>query len=171
MMNFSCPICSKAGLLDYTAKHVVCPQCNSDLKPFLLLHSFSKRKSRKTIFLSFSIIILVAFAILYFNLFYRQKQTVSDHSVAIFQLQDSIKTLRSVISEKHSSNPNSISGKKEIYIRYRVKKGDYLSRIAQFFYNDWKKYEQIEIDNNLKQPYVLKVGQGLTIKLTEEQWK
>ncbi len=62
---------------------------------------------------------------------------------------------------------NNISAK-EIVILYKVKRGDYPSKIAEFFYNDWRMYKKIEADNNLHQPYTLKIGQHLTIKLKKE---
>ena len=60
------------------------------------------------------------------------------------------------------------SSEKEFSIQYKVKNGDCPSKIALFFYNDWKMYKKIEADNNLTQPYILKVGQLLTIKLIKE---
>ena len=159
MMNNNCPVCNKAGLPDYTATQTICPQCNSDLKPFMLLHSISKPKSNKANKFAFVALALVscALAILYFNYISLKKQIAIENSKAIVQLQDSINTLHTT--------------EKEIVIQYKVKNGDYPSKIAQFFYNDWKMYKKIEADNNLKQPYILKVGQPLTIKLTQEQWK
>ena len=135
-MQFNCPVCNKAGLPNYTATPTICPQCNSDLKPFLLLHSISKPNSNKV-----NKFALVAFALIVY---------------VFYQMQ--------IINENKSSQ-------KEIVIKYKVKNGDYPSKIAQFFYNDWRMYKKIEADNNLKQPYILKVGQPLTIKLTQEQWK
>jgi hypothetical protein len=43
-MKHNCPICNKAGLPNYTKSEVVCPQCNSDLKAFLLLDSIATTK-------------------------------------------------------------------------------------------------------------------------------
>ena len=53
-------------------------------------------------------------------------------------------------------------------VKYVVKKGDYPYKIAKFFYNDGKKYKQIEEDNGLEQPYELIVGQILKIKIPQE---
>ena len=167
-MNNHCPICNKAGLPDYTITHTVCPQCNSDLKPFMLLHSISKPNSNKrTLFVSIGIS-LVAFvlAVLYFNSFSENKKIVSENSKTVLQLQDSIHNLQSEIAK-----PNVSASKKteeEITIQYKVKYGDYPSKIAQFFYNDWKMYKKIEADNNLQQTDILKVGQTLTIKIKQQ---
>ena len=59
-----------------------------------------------------------------------------------------------------------IVDKRDVSIKYQVKKGDFPYKIAEFFYNDGSKYKQIEADNNLKQPYTLKTGQILIIKLS-----
>ncbi len=156
MMNHNCPVCNKAGLPDYTATQTICPQCNSDLKPFLLLHSISKPISNKANKFALFGVTLVgcALAILYLKSISDKSQVASENSKAIVQLQDSINTLHTT--------------EKEIVIQYKVKNGDYPSKIAQFFYNDWKMYKKIEADNNLTQPYILKVGQLLTIKLKQE---
>jgi hypothetical protein len=47
-------------------------------------------------------------------------------------------------------------------------RSDYPYKIAQFFYGDGKMYKKIEVDNNLHQPYTLKVGQILLIKISQD---
>ena len=169
-MQFNCPVCNKAGLPDYTATQTICPQCNSDLKPFMLLHSISKPKSNKANKFAFVALALVncALAILYFNSISDKKQIAIENSKAIVQLQDSINTLHTTLAKLETVAPEKKSSEKEIMIQYKVKNGDYPSKISQFFYNDWKMYKKIEADNNLKQPYILKVGQLITIKLKKE---
>ncbi len=170
MMNHNCPVCNKAGLPDYRAIQTICPQCNSDLKPFLLLHSISKPTSNKAnLFALFGMaLITCVLVILYFNSISDKTQIASENSETIFQLQDSIKTLQTTFSNSQTVQSEIKSTEKEIVIQYKVKNGDYPSKIAQFFYNDWKMYKKIEADNNLTQPYILKVGQILTIKLKQE---
>lgn len=168
MMNSNCPICNKAGLPDYTTTHTVCPQCNSDLKPFLLLHSIAKPNSKKTF--QFGIIGLaltaIVFVALYFNSLSENKKLTSDNSNTIIRLQDSIHNLQTT-NAKPLTTEIKIS-ENEIVIQYKVKKDDYPSKIAQFFYNDWRMYKKIEADNNLHQPYILKVGQTLNIKIKQQ---
>lgn len=169
-MQFNCPVCNKAGLPNYTATPTICPQCNSDLKPFLLLHSISKPKANKANLFALFALALVGgvLAILYFNSISDSKQIASENTKAITQLQDSISKLQTPLEKTQTVERENKSSEKEIVIQYKVKNGDYPSKIAQFFYNDWRMYKKIEADNNLKQPYILKVGQPLTIKLKQE---
>jgi len=169
-MNNNCPICNKAGLPDYTNKHTVCPQCNSDLKPFLLLHSITKPNSKTQMRFGITAIGLAAvvFAALYFHSISDSKKIASNNLKSISLLQDSIRNLHNDIAKTQPIAPEKNLLEKEIAIQYKVKHGDYPSKIAQFFYNDWRMYKQIETDNNLQQPYTLKVGQSLTIKLKQQ---
>jgi hypothetical protein len=169
-MTNNCPICNKAGLPDYTSTQTVCPQCNSDLRPFLLLNSIAKSNFKKQLF--FGIIgtgvILVVFALLYFNSLSENNKIQSDNANRVQTLQDSLQTLHTLISVNPTNVSESETAKKEIIIQYKVKSGDYTSKIAHFFYNDWQMYKQIEADNNLIQPYILKVGQTLNIKIKQQ---
>lgn len=167
-MQFNCPVCNKGGLPDYTATPTICPQCNSDLKAFLLLHSISKPKPTKTILFSLSGIVLVAFAFafLYFNSLSNRKKIASNNSRKVAELQDSINKIQSANTQK--IQPENKSSEKEFVILYKVKNGDYAGKISRLFYNDWRMYKKIEADNNLQKRYVLKVGQPLTIKLKKE---
>ena len=170
MMNNNCPVCNKAGLPDFRTTQTICPQCNSDLKPFLLLNTISKPNTsrvNKFILLGVALVAGVV-AILYFNSITERKQIISENSKAIIQLQDSINILQKTLTKPQLVQSENLSSEKEIAIQYKVKNGDYPSKIAHFFYNDWRMYKKIEADNNLIQPYILKVGQLLTIKLIKE---
>jgi hypothetical protein len=169
-MNHYCPVCNKAGLSDYRAIQTICPQCNADLKPYLLLHSISKLPSSKTkLFALFGLgLVACVLATLYFYSILDKKQIASENSKTIIQLQDSIKTLQSDFAKSQIFQSKNKSAENEIVIQYKVKNGDYPSKIARFFYNDWEMYKKIEADNNLKQPYILKIGQPLIIKLRKE---
>lgn len=167
-MSYNCPICNKAGLPDYTKNDVVCPQCNSDLKAFSLLNSISKpQKSKIGMFVIVGVSLL---SIALLGLFIKSnsdrkelitKNVILNNSIAKMQ----VKTVAD-IKEEPKTQP--ITKKQDVTIKYVVKKGDYPYKIAQFFYNDGSKYKQIETDNNLEQPYTLKVGQVLTIKILQE---
>ena len=143
-MNHNCPICNKAGLPDYTKSEVVCPQCNSDLKAFLLLDSISAPK--KGSFRTYALL-----------------------GLALLTVNDSISTLTSekLAIENPKEEPQIIESK-EVTVKYVVKKGDYPYKISQFFYGDGNKYKQIEAVNDLEQPYTLKVGQILLIKISQD---
>ena len=169
-MNYNCPICNKAGLPDYTKSNVVCPQCNSDLKAFLLLRSvLNHRKYRMYTYsivgISFLSVVLMGF---FLNSNSDRNELIRKNEV----LNEKISKLQSeIFLAKEEIEAQSIADNQDIYINYVVRKGDYPYKIAQFFYNDGRKYKQIESDNNLEQPYVLRVGQVLTIKITQDQWK
>jgi len=166
-MSHNCPICNKGGLPDYTKSHVVCPQCNSDLKAFLLLDSISMpKKGRLGIY---TIIGLSLLAILFLGLFVKSNTTKNEVLATNIVLKDSISILKlkEVSIEIPKVEPKIIESK-DATVKYVVKKGDYPYKIAQFFYNDGNKYKQIVADNNLVQPYTLKVGQTLNIKIPQE---
>ncbi len=166
-MNHNCPICNKAGLPDYTKSEVVCPQCNSDLKAFLLLDSISTYEKGR--FGIYALIGLSLLAILFLGLFIKTNIDKKEVLATNIVLNDSISTLVSekiALDEPKEELPKIES--KEATVKYVVKKGDYPYKIAQFFYGDGNKYKQIEADNALEQPYTLKVGQILLIKISQD---
>jgi nucleoid-associated protein YgaU len=162
-MSFNCPICEKAGLPDYTKTNVICPQCNSDLKAFILLHSISKSKNSrvsKPVIVSFSFLLICLLGFT-FTLNYRKNDLILKNKV----LNDSIAIM---YTNSTLEKPDiQLSTNKEVSLKYVVKKGDCPYKLALFFYNDGSKYKKIEKDNKLTQPYTLKVGQILTIKISE----
>lgn len=166
-MSYNCPICNKAGLPDYTKSDVVCPQCNSDLKPFSLLHFISKPQTTKIG--TYFIIAISLLSIALLGLFLKANSDKKDLITSSVILNDSISKLQSVkVVSSEENGPNPIVEKHEAVIKYVVQKGDYPYKIAQFFYNDGGKYKLIETENNLERPYILKVGQILTIKISQE---
>lgn len=166
-MKHNCPICYAAGLADYTKNEVVCHQCNSHLKAFLLLDSISiKRKGRLG---TYAFIGLSLLLILFLGLFFISNIEKKQILVTNIILKDTISNLKSeiVATEKPKEVTKTIENK-EATIRYVVKKGDYPYKIAKFFYGNGNKYKQIEADNELEQPYTLKVGQILLIKIAQD---
>lgn len=164
MTQLNCPVCGNAGLGDYTTTPLNCPQCKSDLKAFLLLKTISvpKRSSHNLVVIRLSLLALL-FCILYFNTNNKNQQLILTQN----SIQDSLKLSSSIaIPEQKISHLNE-SKQNETFIKYKVKKGDCLSKIATFFFNDWRKFKEIETDNNLRKPYILKVGQTLTIKIKQ----
>lgn len=166
-MSNNCPICNKAGLPDYTKNNVVCPQCNSDLKAFMLLNTISQPQKPK---IGMYVIIGVSvLSIALLGLFLKSNSDKKELIITNHSLNDSIVKLQSAVvirQEVTESQPNAEN--QEVTIKYVVRKGDYPYKIAEFFYNDGSKYKQIEEENDLNQPYTLKVGQILTIKLSQE---
>jgi len=168
-MANNCPICNKAGLPDYTKNNVVCPQCNSDLKAFMLLNSISKPQKSKIG--TYVIIGVSVLSIAFLGLFLKSNSDKKELIAKNVVLNDSISQMQNVKVNTETPKENeqkSIVEKQDVSIKYKVKKGDFPYKIAEFFYNDGSKYKQIEADNNLKQPYTLKVGQILIIKLSQE---
>lgn len=166
-MNYNCPICNKAGLPDYTETSVICPQCNSDLKSFLLLHSISTHKKNTAI--PYLIIGFSLLTVVFLGLFLQTNSTKNELVTKSTNLINSNLCLSDSINQLNNTIVNiaNVPENKEITINYIVKKGDYLYKIAQFFYGDGNKYKQIEADNQLVQPYTLKVGQVLIIKISQ----
>ncbi len=169
-MKYNCPVCNKAGIPDYTVQQIICPQCNSDLKPYFLLHSVSTPEARGRNFLPISALALVACvsAFFYFKTINEKRKLIADNSKTVSLLKDSITNLNAIITPNRVKLPENSISLKEITIHYEVRKGDYLSKIAKLFYNDWKMYKKIETDNNLKRYSILKIGQPLIIKLNQE---
>lgn len=167
-MSHNCPICNKAGLSDYTKNNVVCPQCNSDLKAFLLLNSISKPQKSKIGMYVIVGVSLLSIALL--GLFLKSNSDKKELVAKNVILNDSITKIQSVniANKKEETKTQPITENQDVTVNYAVKKGDYPYKIAQFFYNDGSKYKQIETDNNLEQPYTLKVGQVLTIKISQK---
>lgn len=168
-MSDNCPICNKAGLPDYTKNNVVCPQCNSNLKAFMLLNSISQPQKSKIG--TYVIIGVSVVSIAFLGLFLKSNSDKKELIAINIVLNDSISQIQKVnvkVETQKENEQNPIVEKRDVSIKYKVKKGDFPYKIAEFFYNDGSKYKQIEADNNLKQPYTLKVGQILIIKLSQE---
>ena len=169
-MSYNCPVCDKAGIPNYKDKHTICPQCNTDLEPFLLVHSLRRRNPYIILFILITIIVIssIVLALYYHNSSTNIRVSYSEAETQITRLKDSIRFEK----QKHESILYNFriaeagdKKEKEVVITYKVKKGDYPAKIAGFFYNDWRMYKRIETDNNLVQPYVLVVGQPLIIKI------
>ncbi len=165
-MKLNCPVCNTAGLADYTKNEVVCHQCNSNLKAFLLLNSISESEKGK--FRTYVLLGLSLLTILFLGLFVKSNNEKKEIFATNIILNNRISNLKSekVVLEKPKENQKKIEIK-EITVKYIVKKGDYPYKIAQFFYGDGNMYKQIETDNELEQPYTLKVGQILLIKILQ----
>jgi LysM repeat protein len=168
-MTCNCPVCNKTGLPDYRSVEVVCPQCNSNLRPYLVLSKFSNNggnKKNKFILpiaiISFATIVLV----IYFNerniketsVTNKSETTIVNNKVdSTSYYKDKLKQLEAI--------PKTLDTPTEVAINYAVKRGDCLSTIAQNFYGDWRTYTKIEEDNKLQKPYRLNPGQILIIKI------
>jgi hypothetical protein len=157
----NCPICNKSGLPDYYNVPTVCPQCNSDLKAYLLLNNLSdKEKQTRTkwriLIISCSTILLLA--IILFATFHR----VEKEKPVLSATNDSVYYLGKINSLEQKIKSDSL---KHSFFKYRIKRGDNLSAISYKFYNDWSKFKIIQEDNGLSSNYQLKIGDTLIIRL------
>lgn len=168
MITNNCPVCGKAGLKNYKTQHIICPQCNSDLKPYLLLGTISKsnqQKKSKYLPLMLFGLVLITLLGLYLVNSQKSKNKLDKYKADIIVLEDSIIKL----NKENSIQITKVAideQKNTLLHKYIVKKGDYLWKLAEFFYGDGRLYKQIEKDNNLTEPYTLYVGQEIKINLT-----
>jgi len=170
MKTYNCPVCGQTGLPDYRNQQTVCPQCDSDLKPFMLLTALEKEKNGS--FLKNWLVISLIIALLILSGFFfknkvdsRREMTKVDQTH--LALLDSIKQLHKSMSQLENDSSRTES-KTPLQVKYKVRKGDNAWKIAKFFYGAGSKYKLVEDQNNLTEPYQLNIDQILTIKLGEE---
>lgn len=163
MKNSICPICGQAGLADYKTQLTTCPQCNSDLKAYLLLNSIQKKPRSKSNIVLLSIL-GICIIIPVFYIFYNintQNKVMENYGLKFKTLEDSLSNYRTGKSTFENLN-------NELIFKYKIRKGDCLWKIAVVFYGNGQKYKLIEQENNLQKPYKLKIGQQIKIKLNQE---
>ncbi len=161
-MSYSCPVCNKKGIPDYTRTATNCPQCNSDLRAFIVLRSITKLLKIK----KYHLIVLWCFSLLviFLGIFLFETSSrvnnLRNENISLKNNIDSIILTNTLMDGLELTDDEQI-----ITLKYTVQKGDYPYKIAQFFYGDGNMYKKIEADNGLVQPYVLKVGQTLKINI------
>jgi nucleoid-associated protein YgaU len=163
MITHICPICGAAGIADYKKNEVECHLCNSNLKAFLLLNSIAKPNRGR--FVTYALIGMSVLAILFLSLFLKSNSDKNQMLASNMVMRDSISTLKKeiLLFEEPKNEGSNVA-----IIKYAVRQGDFPFNIAQLFYGDGRRYKQIEVDNDLKQPYTLKVGQILLIKISQD---
>lgn len=167
-MSQNCPVCNKSGLPDYKNQEVTCPQCNSNLRAYLLLSKLSKPSAGNSkTFLPISIVVL-AISLLVIFFWNKSEKTLTEIPATVPQITsakiDSSYYYQSIIASLKDSI-SKVKTQGSIEIEYKIKKGDCLSKIAYNFFGDWSKYSKIESDNNLVKPYKLAQGQIIKIKM------
>jgi len=161
-----CPVCNSPGLPDYRLVHSICPQCNSDLKGFMLIGQveqvgFENESKLKRLKLSFIVTTIVLSILLIGSILYiatRSKQEPGK----LESKNDSTEYYINLVAElkqELEAKPATAD------ICYIVQKDDNLSKIAKLFYNNGFQTEQIMLDNNLHEGYNLQPGDTLIIKL------
>ena len=177
----NCPICDKAGLSENATS---CPQCESDLSGYILIEKIrtqqgeleerhqalssevvnEKVKKRNLVMLS-SVLLLACLGFGAWLYTSQGTKIVDDNHTKV--LRDSF---LAVIEEK-DAQINSFENEKvnakdeEIAIKYVIKKGDNLMKIARFFYNDEARYHDIVETNNLTANTPILIGDTLTLNL------
>ncbi len=168
MSNFDCPVCSAGGLPDYNKYEVVCHQCDSNLKAFLLLDSIaSNNAQKKGSNISRALAILLFFILCAVCLkFYFDKRWEISNKVNLISRISNLEIEKLQLEEANRALQNIEST--DVTVKYVVKKGDCPYKIARFFYGNGNEYKKIEVENKLEQPYTLKVGQILSIKIVQD---
>jgi len=169
-MTYNCPVCNKAGLPDFKIVETSCPQCNANLKAFMVLNSLALPQSQNInkITLLFLVILLSIFGIYIYNSSTTENTLEKKFEIQSIYLKDSIKLYKDSVGALQNHLKDKTSHSSYVIIKYRVKDGDYPAKIAAMFYNDWKMYTEIEAFNNLKKPYILRKGQILRLKITQD---
>ena len=163
----NCPVCGHPGLPDFRLIPTTCPQCESDLSGFVLIekgkHKFHQMLSRQK-----WLLLLIAILVIISGILFIKRPNIKNY-ISKIQLKDAtILALNSELKQraleiqqlKEQSKASNV-----IEFKYVVKKGDNLSKIAYFFYNDWEMYKKIETDNNLKHGSLILPNDTLTIKI------
>jgi LysM repeat protein len=163
-MNHNCPVCNQAGLPNYKILPVQCPQCNADLKPYLLIHSIAKAHHRNKV----NTLIICILTIICISLLTFIFKNSADYNRNLAESNEQIQLLKDSINQYNSKKIIETAGKsKENTVIYAIKKGDSMWKIARLFYGKGSSYKQIEEANNLQKPYSLRPGQLLNINLIQ----
>jgi len=163
----NCPVCGKSGLPDFTLNPTTCPQCNSDLSGFVVIEK-GKLKFNQMLNRQKWLLLLIAIFVIISGILFIKRPNIKNY-ISEVQLKDStILALNSELKQKaleiHQFKEQS-KASDVIDFKYVVKKGDNLSKIAYFFYNNWEMYKKIETDNNLKHGSLILPNDTLTIKI------
>lgn len=162
MATFKCPICGKSGISDYFHENVVCPNCNSDLKVYRSLNSVAENSMDSSdsvsMFKKLSwVLSIIVLAVLIMGTFafisYNNKMTeyagqLETANSQVKMLNDSIKTLSSLMEAKYSDATNTNQ-----YIEYTIVSNDSPWKIVRKFYgkrDDWEEISRkIATSNNI----------------------
>jgi len=163
----NCPVCDKSGLPDFTLNPTTCPQCNSDLSGFVVIEK-GKLKFNQMLNRQKWLLLLIAILVIISGILFIKRPNIKNY-ISEVQLKDStILALNSELKQKALEIQQFKEQPKAsdvIDFKYVVKKGDNLSKIAYFFYNNWEMYKKIETDNNLKHGSLILPNDTLTIKI------
>jgi nucleoid-associated protein YgaU len=178
----NCPICDKVGL----AKDATfCPQCNSDLSGFIAIQKVATHQQnlekeqtiiqellqksklqRRNLILWSSFLVLLTIGV-----FLGLNHSKSNNSFTELPVNQGNTDSLQIIVIENQRLINTIKMENERLkshtetLKYVVRKGDNLSKIARFFYNKETHYRKIMDDNNLRNNPTIAVGDSLIINL------
>lgn len=159
--KLKCPVCESPVNAENKNEDVFCPQCDSRID-FIFKIQRIKKSHRLQTYLNviFSILLIVCLTVII---------KLKSENNRVTNSTDLLPNKASDIDSTNQSNDVSDTLiKKEVIIKYTVRKGDYPWKIAEVFFNDGNKCKQIIDDNQLKQPITLYEGQVLKIKILTE---
>lgn len=166
----TCPVCGKAGISNFRKEAVVCPQCNSDLTTFMLLNRLgSDNQKTKGLLLYIVVVAIILITGGVIAKYLETEKKASQQTTTIRLYEDSLNSLATSLAGLSSHVPSNVKQDSigQSYFMYSVKKGDFTIKIARIFFNDWRKYKEIEQDNNLVEPYHLHKGDVLKIRINQ----
>lgn len=137
MITYNCPVCGQSGLADFKRQHISCPQCNSDLRPYLLLSAITKtdkRKNNLSLLLIISSLLIVFVSILFIKSGIDTKNDLDISKNQIVQLNDSVVNLNNKnlsLSNKIVEIENQTAQNK--YVKYTVKKVIFHGKLLNSF--------------------------------------
>lgn len=165
-----CPVCNTIGI---RAEAKICPKCNSDLEGIQLFKHFKKcHKSRLTIAIVASVLFVIVLLawILSFILtsvdseVHQQDIIVEANSnPELFDIKaenENLKIEGEALNKKIKELEKEQLKKETTYV---VKENETLFSIARIIYGNGFKYMDIAKDNQIEPPYIIQLGQKLTI--------
>jgi len=178
----NCPICNKGGLSEKT---LLCPQCDSDLSGLLLIKNVQhiyetiekenietkskliQSKKYKLIFTALFSILLTIGIVSFLWYKNEQENMYSQNNHFLNSKIDSLQTANQANNIKINELENTIeiNKRKSNEIKYCVRRGDNLWKIATFFYNNPHKHTKIYEENKNVLENGLFVGDTIIIKL------
>ena len=165
-MHFNCPVCQMEIGPNYTLKQAPCSYCNTDLTTYLLLYSISKKKQQISgLFLSLIMVLAILFSFWYYNSASNKKVLKNNSSLVLQQYKDSIVALNLQLAKSKPADGTNPLYNDATMIRYKIKMGDCITKIAKKYYNKFSMYKQIESDNHLVKPYTLHPGQTILVRV------
>lgn len=163
----NCPVCNRPGLPDFTSYPTTCPQCDSDLSGFVVIEK-GKLKFHQILNRQKWLLLLIVLFIIISGISLIKRPNIQNYISEVHLKDSTITALNSELQQKESEIQQLKKPSKTpnvIELKYVVKKGDNLSKIAYIFFNNWEMYKTIQEDNNLQNGDLIMPKDTLTIKI------